>query len=251
MSEIITDLGFDSTSLWQPKGFEPHPYPETTWPHFKDLGLKRLTEIEGHDLTPLQQGVKRPMAEGKFLHFYNDKIEKLAHMWVLISRSIAGGMWMGWPNDDYDFPALVLAWEESKKRLHIIIDIMPIADCVEHEWYREKYLDGIEPVFNEYKDLIGPPSTYRWFRAQQGPYMIFDGPSGQRERALQCEVEYIKHWAAVVNNAEPVEDSQYKQYANKRKRLIMNQLRQRDPLGSVLIRTMGPELGKVCAIGYT
>ena len=111
MSEIITDLGFDSKSLWQPKGFEPHPYPESTWPHLAGLQLKRLTEIEGEDLTPLQEGVKRPMAEGAFRHFHNDKIEKLAHMWVLISRSIAGGMWMGWPNDDYDFPALVLAWE--------------------------------------------------------------------------------------------------------------------------------------------
>jgi len=251
MSEFITELGFDSKSLWQPKGFEPHPYPEATWPHLKDLQLKRLTEVEGEDLTALQDGINRPMAEGAFRHFYNSKIEKLAHMWVLISRSIAGGMWMGWPNDDYDFPALVLAWEESKKRLHIIIDVLPLADCVEYEWYREKYLDGIEPVYNEYKDLIGPPSTYRWFRAQQGPYHIFDGPSGQRDRALECEVAYIKYWAAVVKQAEPVQDEQHRQYINRRKRLLMTQLRQRDPLGSVLIRTLGPELGKKCSIGYT
>lgn len=251
MSDIITELGFDSKSLWQPKGFEPHPYPETTWPAFEGLCLKKLTEIEGEDLSPLQDGVKKPMCEGTFRHYYNDKIEKLAHMWVLISRSIAGGMWMGWPNDDYDFPALVLAWEESKKRLHIIIDIMPLADVVEHEWYREKYLDGIEPVYSKYKDLIGPPSTYRWFRAQQGPYMIFDGPSGQRGRALQCEVEYARYWAGLVKNAEPVTDEQTKNYIIRRKRLMMTQLRQRDPLGSVLLRTMGPELGKKCSIGYT
>ena len=54
MSEIITDIGFDSKSLWQPKGFEPHPFPETTWPLFKELNLKKLTEIEGDDLTPVQ-----------------------------------------------------------------------------------------------------------------------------------------------------------------------------------------------------
>ncbi len=251
MSEIITDLGFDSKSLWQPKGFVPSPYPETTWPHFEGLDLKKLNEIEGEDLTPLQNGVNKPMVEGAFRHFYNDKIEKLAHMWVLISRSIAGGMWMGWPNDNYDFPALVLAWEESKKRLHVIIDIMPLADCVEHEWYREKYLDGVEPAYDKFKDLIGPPSTYRWFRAQQGPYMIFDGPSGQRERALECETEYIKHWVDVVKKAEPLKDDDYKTYVNKRKRLMMSQLRQRDPLGSVLLRTLGPELGKKCSIGYT
>ena len=81
--------------------------------------------------------------------------------------------------------------------------------------------------------------------------MIFDGPSGQRERALECEVEYIKHWVKQVNKAEPLKDDEYKQYVNKRKRTIMSQLRQRDPLGSVLMRTMGPELGKKCAIGYT
>ena len=64
-------------------------------------------------------------------------------------------------------------------------------------------------------------------------------------------MEYIKYWAELVKKAEPVQDEQYKQYANRRKRLIMAQLRQRDPLGSVLIRTMGEELGKKCAIGYT
>lgn len=251
MSDIVTDLGFASKTLWQPKGFEPQPYPESTWPHVKELDLKRLTEIEGEDLTPLQEGVKKPMAEGLFRHFYNEKIEKLAHMWVLISRSIAGGMWMGWPNDEFDFPALVLAWEESKKRLHIIIDVLPLVDVVEYEWYREKYLDGIEPAYNEYKDLIGPPSTYRWFRAQQGPYHIFDGPSMQRERALECQIEYLKHWVEVVKKAEPVEDGEYKTYANRRKRLLMTQLRQRDPLGSVLLRVLGPELGKKASIGYT
>ena len=48
-----------------------------------------------------------------------------------------------------------------------------------------------------------------------------------------------------------LKDDEYKQYVIKRKRTIMTQLRQRDPLGSVLIRTLGPELGKTCAIGYT
>ena len=95
MSDIVTDIGFDSKSLWQPKGFEPHTFPESTWPLFKDLDLKRLTEVEGEDLTPVQEFFKRPMCEGTFRHFYNDKIEKLALMWVLISRSIAGGSWVG------------------------------------------------------------------------------------------------------------------------------------------------------------
>ena len=91
MSEIITEIGFDSKSLWQPKGFEPHPFPESTWPIIKELGLKRLTETGSEDLTPTQEMIKRPMAEGTFRNFYNEKIEKLALMWLLISKSIAGG----------------------------------------------------------------------------------------------------------------------------------------------------------------
>jgi hypothetical protein len=251
MSDIVTDLGFDSKSLWQPKGFDPHPFPERTWPLLKELNLKRLTEVEGEDLTPIQGMIKQPMAEGTFRNFCNEKIEKLALMWLLISKSIAGGSWVGWPNDGYDFPALIIAWEESKKRLHIIIDVMPIVDCVEYEWYREKYLDGIEPVYNEYKDLIGPNSTYRWFRAMQGPYHIFDSPNEKRERALQCEIEYIKYWVDVVKKAESVADAAYREYAIRRKRILMTQLRQRDPLGSVLMRTLGPELGKKSVVGYT
>ena len=85
----------------------------------------------------------------------------------------------------------------------------------------------------------------------QGPYHIFDGPGEQRDRALACEIEYIKEWVKVVKNAEPVKDEQYKQYAVKRKKILQTQLRQRDPLGSVLIRTMGDELGKKTILGYT
>ena len=251
MSDIITDIGFDSKSLWQTKGFEPNPFPESTWPLLKELNLKKLTQVEGEDLTPIQGMVKQPMAEGTFRHFCTEKIEKLALMWLLISKSIAGGSWVGWPNDDYDFPALIIAWEESKKRLHIIIDVMPIVDVVEYEWYREKYQDGIEPVYNEYKDLIGVNSTYRWFRAMQGPYHIFDSPNEKRERALKCEMEYIKYWVELVRKAEPMKDEQYRQYVNRRKRIMMTQLRQRDPLGSVLMRTLGQELGKKSVVGYT
>jgi hypothetical protein len=250
MSEIITDLGFDSKSLWQPKNFEPHPFPESTWPFFKGLNLKLLTEIEGQDMTPLLE-IDRPMTFGTIRPYGSDKIEKLTTMWVLISKSIAGGFWMGWPNDDYDFPALVLAWEESKKRLHVIIDVMPLVDCVEYPEYREKYLDGIDPVYMKYRDLIGLPSTYNWFRAQSGPYHIFDGPGSQREKSLQCEVEYGKYWSQVVQKAEPMEDGPYKQYVNKRKKMIMDQLRKNDPLGAVLIRTMGNELGRLAGVSYT
>ena len=53
MSDIITDIGFDSKSLWQAKGFEPHAFPESTWPHLRELQLKRLTSAEGEDLTPV------------------------------------------------------------------------------------------------------------------------------------------------------------------------------------------------------
>ena len=99
---------------------------------------------------------------------------------------------MGWPNDDYDFPALVMAWEESKKRLHIIIDIMPMADCVGYEWDPGKVLDGIEPVYNEYKDLIGPPSTYRWFRAMQGPYTSLTGLEDGGAGRLHAKLSTLK-----------------------------------------------------------
>jgi len=54
-----------------------------------------------------------------------------------------------------------------------------------------------------------------------------------------------------VNEAEPVKDEQYRQYAIRRKKILQTQLRQRDPLGSVLMRTLGDELGKKTIVGYT
>jgi len=63
MSDIVTDLGFDSKSLWQPKGFESQLYPELTWPYLKELNLKRVSAIEGEDLTLLQEGVIMPIVD--------------------------------------------------------------------------------------------------------------------------------------------------------------------------------------------
>jgi hypothetical protein len=55
----------------------------------------------------------------------------------------------------------------------------------------------------------------------------------------------------MVKKAEPVQDSKYREYADRRKKIIQQQLRRRDPLGSVLVRTLGPELGEKAILGYT
>jgi hypothetical protein len=85
----------------------------------------------------------------------------------------------------------------------------------------------------------------------ESPYMIFDSPNERREKALNCELAYIKYWVEMVKKAEPVQDAKHREYADRRKKIIQQQLRKRDPLGSVLVRTLGPDAGKKAILGYT
>jgi hypothetical protein len=244
----LKELGFNSQS-WPAPGFAPQPWIDKVWVVLRKLDLKPLTETEGVNLTELYN-VDKPMARGAFRSFSTDKIEKIGLMWIIFAKSIVGGALLGWPRDGYDFPVLCIAWEETKKRLHIIIDLWPLTDCVVNEWYREKYLDGLDPVWREFRDIRQQPSTYVWARAIAGPMSIFDDTS-DRPRALECELKYIDYWVTqVVPKSEPVKDPTHMEYVNKRKKAIRDQFRARDPLGSVIIRTMGPELGKKAILAY-
>jgi len=126
---------------------------------------------------------------------------------------------------------------------------MPLTDIVVNDWYREKYLDGIEPTYKQYTDLLdAPPNPINWFRSFTSPYVIADKPDADPartmvKRAQDCLVAYLKYWMEeIVAKAEPITDPEHKKYVTMKKAKIRDILRRRDPGGPPLVALMGKEL---------
>jgi hypothetical protein len=245
----LKELGFDSKT-WPVTGIpEVRPFPERVWAILRKLNLRRLNAFENEDLTPLQRFIETPMCQGACTVWESDKIEKLCFWWLRMAKRMISAAVLATPKDNYDFPALLVDWDEARGPGHFMCDLQPLTDLVINEWYRQKYMDGIDPIYRKYYDLVGPPSLHTWFRTITGPYYIFGRPqtAEERMRPLNCVLEYISFWTDMVLKAEPIDDPRlylHLEYVKMRKKKWREWLRYRDPVEAVIMRTCGPELGK-------
>ena len=256
MSNIDVEKKFEIPTI-EGLGFQPLSPGKAYWQVVKGYNMKPLEEFAGINIAEF----KKEMAEnvenmgpsrlmrGDTQYFCSDKIEKISFGWTVLRKSIVASGCMGWPRDDYEFPILTLDWDESEKHVHIIADFMPLTDIVVNDWYREKYLDGIETSYKQYTDLLdAPPNPINWFRSFTSPYVIAGKPDADPgrtvvKRALDCLVVYLKYWMEeIVAKAEPVKDPAHKEYVNKKKAKIRDILKRKDPGGPPMVALMGKEL---------
>ncbi len=143
------------------QGFEPQQTARAVWEVFKEYDFKLLEEVNGINIAQhmkerdekLKEKGMPPM-KGDRLYLCNDKIEKLGFGWIIIRDAMLISTCMGWPRDNYDFPALATTWDENKKHVHMIADFMPLVDLTMNERYLEKHLDPFEPIYKQYTDLF-------------------------------------------------------------------------------------------------
>jgi hypothetical protein len=245
----MSSLGFSSKSF-AVEGFEPQPVVETLWPILSRLDLKPLKVYKGVDMTEIQN-IKRPLTEAAYKTFYTDKIEKiLIGYQVFMKRMTIQPIALS-PNDDYDFPILIAEVVENPGRVHFLLDMHPLRDLVVDEWYREKYLDPIEPIWKEYLDLYNDINPNTWFRSFLSPFPICcrltpkDSDRSEFARLTEVLAKYLEYYVSnVIPKAEPVKDPQAKEFAVKKKNAIRSIYSTRDPGGGPLVKVCGPELAK-------
>jgi hypothetical protein len=233
--------------------FQPFPLPKTCWEVLKDYDFEPLGEFEGVDVAETMKRVEEKMggmnSSMSMECFQSEKIEKLCFGWTIIMNSIVVVMFSGWPRDGYDFPALSMDMVESVKHVYIGADFVSLTDIVMNDWYREKYLDGFEPIYKQHIDLLDKPlNPMNWFRALASPYAISGRPDISQNRAIvkrtsDCFVAFIQYWLEeVVKKGEPVKDTGHRAYVNKRKAKARDEFRRKDPGGPPLVVSLGKEL---------
>jgi hypothetical protein len=214
------EVGF-RCDTWPAKNVpEIRPFPEECWEILRTLDLKPLRGMyQGYNIDLLLENLDSPMAKGAVRVFQSDKIEKVCLWWqVLSGRSISGAV-IGIPRDDYDFPVMLIDWDEGRGPGHGMVDHMPLCDLVINEEYRLKYLDKLDDTFRKYADIIGAPSFHVWFKT--------------------------------VKEAKPITDRAHREYCIKRKRVLQDWLFVRDPVTSVMLRCYGKELGSLVMKGLS
>jgi len=253
------DTSLLNSKSWKWEAFEPQPVPETLWPILSKLDLKPLTNWQGVDISEVQE-VRKPLMEGCLLAFCTDKIEKLTIGFHILKKRMALTSLSIAPNDDYDFPTFATEFVEHPDSLHFLVDMHPLRDLVIDSWYRERYLDPVEPIWKEYQDVQMERNIHAWYRAFLSPFSIggrhkVEGSDRSGlSRVADCLAKYVEYYVDhVIPNAEPVKDPQAKEFAIKRKRAIRETYRTReyrdvrtepDSDGGPVVKTLGVDLAK-------
>ena len=239
-----------NSKSWKCEAFEPQPVPETRWSILSKLDLKPLTNWQGIDISEVQE-MRKPLLEGCLLSFCTDKIEKLSVGFQISMKRVAMNPLIITPNDDYDFPMFAAEFAEDPGGVLLLVDMHPLRDLVIDSWYREKYLDPVEPIWKEYPDVQRQINPYAWYRAFLSPfsigsrYKVEGSDRSKLSRVADWLDKYLEYYLDyVIPNAVPVEDPQAKEFAMKKKKAIRETYQIRDPGGEMLVQALGVDLAK-------
>lgn len=189
--------------------------------------------------------------EGCLLSFYTHKIEKLTVGFQVFMKRMAMTPLTIAPNDDYDFPMFTAEFVENPGGVHFLVDMHPLRDLVIDSWYREKYLDPVDPIWKEYQDVQSEINPLAWYRSFLSPYSIGGRHKPETpdrsglSRVAECLAKYLEYYVAhVIPNAEPVKDPQSKEFAIKKKKIIRETYQTKDPGAGPLVKALGVDLAK-------
>jgi hypothetical protein len=190
--------------------------------------------------------MRSPVIRGSEFCFFTDKIGKgVIFITVGIQRLVCAAVLIS-PNDDYDLPMFEVDLFEYTDNVLFLLDMHPLRDLAVDPWYREKYLDPVEPIWKEYLDLNDTVQRNDFLSPFLSPYSIrghqkpADDKRSNIARMLECTVKYLEYYVdTVVAKAEPVKDPEGKAYAIKKKNLYRESLRAKDPTVELMNKQLG------------
>jgi len=231
------------------EGFTPSPTPEYVWPDIEKLNPRPISTWEGMDVTDIQE-MRKPMMDGCMYSFETDKLEKINLGFLVFMKRMAGTFITLFPRDNYDFPVFSAELIENPGNLHFLMDMHPLRDLVIDEWYRQKYLDPVEPLWKEYADIHNDVNPNNWWRSFLSTYPVSGRHKPAEDRSnINRVAEYLSKYldyylTEVVAKAGPQNDAAGLEFANRKKKAIRMIYRTRDPGAGPLVRVMGVEGAK-------
>lgn len=254
MTELIDEVKSFSEDL----KYEPVPMVEIAWEVIKEWNPKPLESFEGVNLTEFSKRIETPMMSLRTEHFYTDKCEKIHLSWFYympkaprITQAV-----VIMPSDDYDLPVFMSDLDERAypNPRSMIVDLWPTLDLGAEDWYKEKYYDGLAPVYGKYWDLSPEKMLLHpdmgWWRMSSSPYQLsMELPLDQRDTATAVFTDYLNYYADLYKKAEPITDPKIKEHIAKKKAFMRKWFREKDPGKGVIVRALGVETEKKLMVG--
>jgi hypothetical protein len=182
--------------------------------------------------------------------FTAPKIERITvHRFFALGR-VREHLCLGWPAEDYDFPALGLDLYEHADHFNLTADFLPMQDIAYHRDYYDRYLAGYKdlvyswwPKLIEHRvEPVEPPRAY--FTNQLGSCLALHLPLRYEglPTALAFQREAVGVWLDVWDRAEPVSEAERERYNTRRNQLIRGAYKRSD-YDSVASKVMAAVVG--------
>lgn len=209
--------------------------------------LQPIDTIEDQSVIPLSRGINESFLKGFFKPYRMEKCEKLCLSNCMLMDRILVCAVIAIPHDDYEFPMLVLEWSETENTISLVVDLIPLADLVMREGYRQKYLDQLDPLWTKYKMLPGmEPNRFAWSRMLFSPYYLSGAISKENDQHKQDCLDIIKNyfevWLNHLQNAQTIGDQATRVDMKERKTKIRQIFRINDEGAKTMSQMVGQEV---------
>ncbi len=228
------------------------PYLEKIKEQIDQLTLKRITEWEGHDLTPASE-FTTAKARGGFKAYSTAKIEKIGIGTLYVNEEVHYGFCTIFPDENHSLPIFISRWEEREREVRFLVDIMPSVDSLIDEEYRKKYVESVQPLWERFASLPGIcPEESDVIRSLCSIiYTAARVPidkEGMRLAALAPHTEYLKNYLGFLKDATPVENDAKREEVKKKRAAIRGTLRTKffkEVMGDSIESTVGSDLSEL------
>jgi hypothetical protein len=246
------DMKDEKTVLFQGEKFNTfaergvQPVLEVFCEALKNFAMQPIATLECKSVKPFWDGLDTPFLKGCIRPYTMEKCEKVSICNCILMNRILTAALIIFPHDDYDFPVLVLEWNETEKDISLVIDLVPTVDLVMYDDYRTKYIDGLETYWMKYKSLSGmEPNRFAWVRMMFSPYYLSGALPKDKEQniddALEIIKSYLEYWLTQWETAVPIVDEKMKAYIKQRKQKMREHFRSGDEGAKTLAQMIGQE----------
>ncbi|MFC1592330.1 hypothetical protein ACFL43_07380 [Thermodesulfobacteriota bacterium] len=226
------------------------PYGETLQKMIDQFGGEKMETYKGRDVTPLWELKGGPLLWSYKYLYKVPKLEKISFTVQSFRDKLMSFATMIWPDDEHALPVYSSFWAESAKGSYFIIDLYPTADCICDIPYMEKYLEPLEPYYDEGKkhfpDISGRDPN--WFRAMVSPYYVnadfHPSTKETQDRLLKLTTDYLQVYYELWQKEEP-SSPEYMQRLNERREALRQNMFEKDPGGFMVEQAVGKELAEL------
>ncbi len=219
-------------------------YAEKMREHIDQLGVKEVDQLDGLDLGPARE-FKTEQGHGSYRAYSADKVEKIGIGTLCVGQEVHYGFCTIFPAEGYSLPIFISLWQERKKEVHFLVDVMPTVDTLMDEEFRAAYVESLQPLWEKFANLPGicPEENDEIRSLCSIVYTAAQVPiekEGMRLAALAPHTEYLKGYLSFLNDVRPVESEAKQKEVTRKREAIRKTLRKefgglvKGPLGEAM-----------------